>query len=139
MDGHDHSQMEHGGGSMSSMAMTFHRSVHAVVLFDWLETTDHLSFLVVCALVFAMGVARQRLAVELTLSGASRGHSRDMRSVIYGTNMLLNYLLMLVAMTYNVGLFIAVILGLTYGYHKYQNTQGEASHVMLFACFPSKS
>ena len=48
--------------------------------------------------------------------GMSRGVRRGLIQVTYAFQMLLAYILMLIAMTFNVMLFFGVIIGLTIGY-----------------------
>ena len=47
---------------------------------------------------------------------AVSGQIRLVISLIYLLSIFLSYMLMLIVMTYNAGLFIAVVLGLTAGY-----------------------
>jgi len=120
-DQHHH----HDLGSASSMsammnhgmAMTFsHSTGPLAVLFPFIVAGPSLfSYLAHCALVVLVGVLRQ----FLYKMSDDRALSMDARSAVYFAQATLAYLLMLVSMTYNYGLFFAVILGLTLGHRRY--------------------
>lgn len=55
-------------------------------------------------------------------------------TVLYGVQMTLGYLLMLVAMTFNVGLFVAVIVGLSLGHFALAPPTGSTNTVDTTDC-----
>lgn len=57
---------------------------------------------------------------------------------LYGLNLLMSYLLMLAAMTYNVGIFIAAILGLCAGHHVFYREPPMVSMDHGLECCPSQ-
>ena len=57
---------------------------------------------------------------------------------LYGLNLLLSYLLMLAAMTYNVGIFLAAILGLCAGHHAFYRDPTDAHMDHGLECCPSE-
>lgn len=102
----------HGGGGHM---MTFHHSTSAVLLFDFLQIgPDPLSYFLGLVFVVVVGVARQ----ELLRISEQEHLGPEKRALLYFCQATLSYLLMLVAMTFNVGLFLAVILGLSIGYYR---------------------
>ena len=50
-------------------------------------------------------------------------------SLLYGTNLALAYLLMLAVMTYNVGYFAVIVIGLTVGHFMFFRWQQSSSDV----------
>jgi hypothetical protein len=106
--GHD----QHGGH-----ASTFSWSTGPLpLLFDHIVVGPGLlSYLLALLMVVLAGVLRQHL-VKLTENPALPPLTR---TVYYATHSTLAYLLMLVSMTFNIGLFSAVILGLSIGYHRF--------------------
>jgi hypothetical protein len=106
------------------MVMTFSHSTGPVpVLFDTLVAGPSLlSYTFALVMVVGMGVLRQRLYKQMD----DKSLSAMQRSSLFFAQSLLAYLLMLVAMTFNVGLFLAVIVGLTVGYHHYLQQQIDA-------------
>ena len=95
--------------------MTFAWSTEATLLFDWAKVgPDVLTFAVGLAVVVALGVARQ----ELLRMSEDETQTQRNRVALYFCQATLSYLLMLVAMTFNVLMFLAVIAGLTIGHYR---------------------
>ncbi|KAI9016817.1 Ctr copper transporter [Hyaloraphidium curvatum] len=119
------------------MAMAFKFSYEETILFGFWKTSTPLSFLLSCGIVFLLGVfweylgeTRRQLDRDLSRSakGAKEPRSGTIvlqddqqwkRSILYAASMLVSYLLMLIAMTYNVLLFAAVIGGVGVGHFLY--------------------
>lgn len=57
---------------------------------------------------------------------------------LYGVNLLFSYLLMLAAMTYNVGIFCAAILGLCAGHHAFYRDPTDDHMDHGLECCPSE-
>jgi hypothetical protein len=85
-------------------------------------------------LVFAAGasneaflVARRKFTLSRWRVGSELRHVVD--AALYGLQMILAYLLMLVVMTYEIVLFVALVLGLATGhycFHRYLNTPANS-------------
>ena len=50
-------------------------------------------------------------------SGRTAVSSRLLLTLLYGVNVAISYLLMLAVMTYNVGYFVVIVLGLSLGHY----------------------
>lgn len=96
------------------MSFTFSKHVPLLLFEGWQAGPDWLSYLFACTVVVAMGVARQ----ELVMLAEQDAHSPEKRACFYFAQSLLAYLLMLLAMTFNVGIFLSVIVGLTAGFYR---------------------
>lgn len=85
---------------------------------DW--TLDNKSaFAGACIGVFFLGIVIEVLVMARRVMFATmpKGRVRDLLMVLlHGTNVVLSYFIMLVAMTYNVELFCMAVVGLTCGY-----------------------
>uniref|UniRef100_A0A914XLH8 Copper transport protein n=1 Tax=Plectus sambesii TaxID=2011161 RepID=A0A914XLH8_9BILA len=134
------------GCDMGGMSMSFHFGVKEVVLFDFWKINTVWGLLISCAIIFlacllyeALKWFRVKLAIrhrQAMVSSAqgslnpsatelipSRFRMEDymnmarfIQTLLYGVQMIIAYLLMLVFMTYNVWLCIAVIVGEAVGY-----------------------
>ena len=103
----DHSQQHH--------PMTFSFSTQATLLFQGIQVgPDIFSYGISLIIVVCLGILRQ----ELVKLAESEEISLNKRVVLYFAQATLSYLLMLISMTFNVGLFFAVILGLTLGWYR---------------------
>ncbi|KAJ1794555.1 copper transpport protein [Coemansia sp. RSA 1807] len=140
MPGHgDHGG--HGGHEdarpMCAMNMALNWSTDNVcVLFDFWRITSGMSLVFSCAAVFALGylyelsrtrvrswelaqlTGRARLETPLVADGLGRS-ARWMRAVMYGLLVAYSYSLMLIFMTYNGFLILAVIGGAIAGHYAY--------------------
>lgn len=135
----DHSTMGHSMGEMHGMVMTFHGGYKEAILFDFWSTSTIAGFLFSCLALFVLAalyeglkLGREKLiAYELkrtannpiALNGAqsnitsrlfSRGHL--IQTFLHMIQITVSYLLMLVFMTYNSWLCLAVVLGAGAGY-----------------------
>ena len=103
----DHSQQQH--------PMTFSFSTQATLLFRGIQVgPDIFSYGISLIIVVCLGILRQ----ELVKLAESDEISLNKRVVLYFAQATLSYLLMLISMTFNVGLFFAVIVGLTLGWYR---------------------
>lgn len=110
-----------------AMQMTFHQSLESVILFESWRTSGWLDYSASCLLVVLMG------CFAMFVSSANKRYIREVRGrrtegagpgkrvvfasmVMTALQYLLHYLMMLIAMTFNWGLFVSVILGLSVGY-----------------------
>eukprot|EP01064_Diplonema_japonicum_P007132 TRINITY_DN14850_c3_g1_i1.p1 TRINITY_DN14850_c3_g1~~TRINITY_DN14850_c3_g1_i1.p1 ORF type:complete len:136 (+),score=0.46 TRINITY_DN14850_c3_g1_i1:131-538(+) len=122
--------MQHNGNNMEmmSMQMYFTWGYDVIILFkDW-STQGPYQYYFSCVVVALMGIVSQYLKVILEASiPATRPTSVNKlaHTLIYGLVITISYLLMLVSMTYNVGLFAAVIIGHMIGF--YMSLSGRAA------------
>ncbi|KAH8740421.1 copper transporter [Cryptosporidium ryanae] len=122
-------QINNKGFVSISMQMVFHQSFESLILFDFWKTKNPLEYFTSCFIIILLGW------FTMYLSSINKGYIREIkknrekqinRKVIVYSILLsfcyyfLNYLLMLVAMTFNWGLFISVIIGLSLGYGMYE-------------------
>ncbi|XP_021199272.3 high affinity copper uptake protein 1 isoform X2 [Helicoverpa armigera] len=106
-------------------AMVFHSCVCAEILFKGWNTSNELQLFGSALVIFLAGVLYEafkwwreslpRAPEKGPASMWSRAHS--VQAALHAVQATLSYLLMLVFMTYNVWLCLAVVLGLTLGYY----------------------
>ena len=120
MSGVDAQTLQAPMQAMQTMhGMTFTWQYDAVILFEGWQTRTASEFFVACIAVMCMSVGHQLSKAWLN------EHSRHYRgeeerltaTLMHGVVMALSYLLMLVVMTFNMGLFFAVIFGQMLGFH----------------------
>ncbi|KAK9887614.1 hypothetical protein WA026_023573 [Henosepilachna vigintioctopunctata] len=120
-----HSNGHGGHGGMHSMSMSFHFGSHETVLFDqWVFSTvggligSMIGILIMAALYeglkyFRKGVVNEEnQIVQPTMW--SKMHC--FQTFLHMVQMILSYFLMLIFMTYNVWLCIAIVIGAGIGY-----------------------
>eukprot|EP01065_Artemidia_motanka_P011097 TRINITY_DN15970_c0_g1_i1.p1 TRINITY_DN15970_c0_g1~~TRINITY_DN15970_c0_g1_i1.p1 ORF type:complete len:153 (+),score=29.69 TRINITY_DN15970_c0_g1_i1:60-461(+) len=99
---------------MAAMApMTFHWGTHEVLLFDIWVTTGPLSFALSCVVIFTLSACAQLFRCHLS------GHCTDQNATAYtmfAVNTTMSLLLMLLAMTFNYGVFVTIVAGATFGH-----------------------
>lgn len=117
------------------MHMTFYWGRQVTVLFDGWKTQSWLGYSLTLVAVFLFSVFHEYIVnLRSRFKGISSGKAasgltapligrnrialgfRVMESAVFGLNAGLGYLLMLAAMSFNGGVFIAVILGFVVGY-----------------------
>ncbi|CAI7743972.1 unnamed protein product [Closterium sp. NIES-54] len=133
------------GGSMSMMMMQmwFYWGPNVVILFENWKTSNWGFYLLACFLVVVFCVLHEYLtSFRLKLSATRRCRVKDAEqgedftnvasknkachwrplldrlavTGIYALNLIFSYAIMLIIMSFNIGLFIAVVLGLTIGF-----------------------
>jgi copper transporter 1 len=101
--------------------MFFQWSTTVTILFEWWVTTTWYFYLLSCVAVFVLanGLEGVRVGVHMV----SHGHfirktplRRAGESLLYGAYVGLSYCVMLVIMTYNVGIIVSVLLGYCVGH-----------------------
>ncbi|KAI3806582.1 hypothetical protein L1987_22491 [Smallanthus sonchifolius] len=102
---------------MSMMHMTFFWGKDVVMLFnDWPNGKLGM-YILALALVFVVAIAIEFLtdcrAINTRASPVIRGLAQ---ASVYGLRMALAYLVMLSVMSYNIGVFIVVVVGHAFGY-----------------------
>lgn len=159
--GMDHSGMGHGGGGvhmMEMMQMTFYASTNVTLLFDFWKTTNAGQLVGSCVAVFVIALLFEALRAyrevlytryasseragsnAALVGGASGGWMASMlktghliQTLLYGLQITIGYLLMLIFMAYNAYICIAVILGamtgfLVFGWQKCLMLEMTADH-----------
>lgn len=123
----DISQMSNRSLLSIAMQMTFHQSFESVILFESWRTSNWLDYSVSCLIIVLLG------CFTMFVSSANKRYIKEIRKRTMGqerlgsktifTNVLItalqylmHYLMMLIAMTFNWGLFFSVIIGLSIGY-----------------------
>ncbi|EAA15673.1 surface protein-related [Plasmodium yoelii yoelii] len=113
-----------------SMPMSFQNTTHTIILFKFWETTTVPFYFLSLILCFIFGILSVvfkvlRLYIEMVLpttnnmnifTSAILFKNNTIRMILSFIIYSWDYLLMLIVMTFNVGLFFAVILGLSFGY-----------------------
>jgi copper transporter 1 len=136
-EAHGMGMAAHGMG----MTMVFHWSTSATILFNWWRTTGYFSFWVSC-FVIAMSAAglvwlqashKRLVGAETGGAGARfpRDVARYVSALLRAGRIALSYALMLVAMTYNAGLFIALIIGFFIGHAMTHTAGAGGAHVAV--------
>ncbi|KAL1291036.1 hypothetical protein HN51_059586 [Arachis hypogaea] len=142
------------------MHMTFYWGRYVTILFDSWKTDSWLSYalsLLACLVVaifyqylenrrirlklFATGIPSSAAAPEIEapllrrkLAGErARLGVKVAGSVLFGVSSAIGYLLMLAVMSFNGGVFLAIVLGLAIGHFIFRN-EGEASVVVDSSC-----
>ncbi|CAI5484144.1 unnamed protein product [Closterium sp. Yama58-4] len=132
-----------GGMSMMMMQMWFYWGPNVTILFENWKTSSWGFYLLACFLVVVFCVLHEFLtSFRLKLSATRRCRVKDAEqgenftnvasskkahhwrplldrlalTGIYALNLTFSYAIMLIIMTFNIGLFIAVVLGLTIGF-----------------------
>lgn len=124
----DINQIENRSLLSIAMQMTFHQSFESVILFESWRTSNKLEYFISCLFIALLGCFAMYLSSinksyirEVINRKRKEGSALNLKirlfSVIISTiYYLIHYLLMLIAMTFNYGLFISVIIGLSIGY-----------------------
>lgn len=123
---HSHDHSGHFGHSSHAHQAFFNIGMNATVLFEnWvLDTTGSIFLACLCTFVLAIGYQgtkwfRQYLHVHYRYHGkihSIKSKEHMIQTVLYITEFLVSYVLMLIVMTYNVWVFIVTILGIALGY-----------------------
>ncbi|XP_074585296.1 copper transporter 5.1-like [Curcuma longa] len=120
------------------MHMTFYWGIKATILFDSWRTNSWTSYLLSLVALFAVAAFYQymedlRLRFKFLAVGSKRSPiavpllahapfavagppARLATALLFGVNSAIGYLLMLAVMSFNAGVFIAVVVGLAVGY-----------------------
>eukprot|EP01059_Diplonema_ambulator_P034496 TRINITY_DN7766_c0_g3_i2.p1 TRINITY_DN7766_c0_g3~~TRINITY_DN7766_c0_g3_i2.p1 ORF type:complete len:140 (+),score=12.62 TRINITY_DN7766_c0_g3_i2:48-422(+) len=103
---------------MMGMSAYFVWSYEVTVLFKEWTVSGPVGYFMTCGLVMLMAVTAQHLKGTLETMQRPRDTSdRISQTLLYGCVISISYLLMLVSMTFNVGLFASVIAGHMIGYY----------------------
>ncbi|CAH8362421.1 unnamed protein product [Eruca vesicaria subsp. sativa] len=127
------------------MHMTFYWGIKATILFDFWKTDSWLSYILtlLACFVFAafyqylenrrlqfrsLSSTRPRTGVSAPLipKSGTRSAAKAASVLLFGVNAAIGYLLMLAAMSFNGGVFIAIVVGLTVGYLVFRSEDGAA-------------
>ena len=121
---HDHnvnadtSQHDHG------MATSFEFSSHATIVFSFMKAHDAFELLLLLCVLFLCGVMRESLATyrRKTLRTGDRTNSMGFKQkgvALFVTVYVVDMLLMLAMMTFNIGVFLAIVSGVGFGHYWY--------------------
>jgi copper transporter 1 len=94
--------------------MSFELSTRTVLWFSQWRTEGPFSYALALSVVVALGFVHEALQ-RARLASAGSASPRD-RALSYGLSLVTSYLLMLAVMTYNVGVFVAVVAGMAGGF-----------------------
>lgn len=139
----DHGAMDHSGhGSlqmMEMMQMTFYASTNVTLLFDFWKTTNAGQLIGSCVVVCVMAFLYEGLksfreilysraacggSTTALMGGGAAAHwltemcraSHLIQTLLYGLQMTLSYALMLIFMSFNVYICVAVVFGASVGF-----------------------
>ncbi|KFK26290.1 hypothetical protein AALP_AA8G228700 [Arabis alpina] len=145
------------------MHMTFYWGIKATILFDFWKTDSWLSYIIsllACFLFSAFYQYLENRRIQFkSLSSSSSGNTPPPQSdsgvsaplipksgnttrsiaktasvLLFGVNAAIGYLLMLAAMSFNGGVFIAIVVGLTVGYLFFRSDDGGADSTAENPC-----
>lgn len=123
----DLSQINNKSMLSIAMQMTFHQSFESVILFESWRTSNQFNYFISCLFIVLMGCFTMLISsinkkYIKNINRNKRNYEKLGIKVIF-INLLItilyyfmHYLMMLIAMTFNWGLFFSVILGLSIGY-----------------------
>lgn len=138
MSSHDHGSMDHGSmGGMNhgghSMAMAFHNNLGMDYLFPGykVETNKHLFIYSIITILLGIMVEYiksyriKKLVNKKNDTYKQKCDKHIKQSILHFIQHSIGYLLMLVAMTFNAYLFLAVMVGFTIGYFLFSGPNKE--------------
>jgi len=101
--------------------MFFKWTIHATILFDWWKTTTWYYYLISCIVVSAMTVFLELLRffyhrIAHDPKRQLKWSRRSGEALLYGVYIVMSYLVMLIVMTYNVGLCMSILIGYIVGH-----------------------
>ncbi|AED92871.1 Copper transporter 5 [Arabidopsis thaliana] len=134
------------------MHMTFYWGIKATILFDFWKTDSWLSYILTLIACFVFSAFYQYLenrriqfkslsssrrapppprsssgvSAPLIPKSGTRSAAKAASVLLFGVNAAIGYLLMLAAMSFNGGVFIAIVVGLTAGYAVFRSDDGGA-------------
>lgn len=146
------------------MHMTLYWGKNVTLLFDSCKTnswTSYLLSLIACFIIATFYQYLENLRIRLKFfSGEGRttpvpeirtpllglnkvSRNKVVESVLFGVNSAIGYLLMLAIMSFNGGVFLAIVVGLTFGYFLFRSQGDEEAAVVVdnscacaqFVCF----
>ncbi|KAK2645205.1 hypothetical protein Ddye_020400 [Dipteronia dyeriana] len=128
------------------MHMTLYWGIKVTILFDSWKTTNWLGYILTLLALFLISTFYQYMedrrhrfkslssakpspapsAVTPLLVKSSRASSaRFATAVLFGVNSAIGYMLMLAIMSFNGGVFLVVVLGLSVGYYLFRSAEEE--------------
>ncbi|CEP63187.1 low-affinity Cu transporter LALA0_S07e04412g [Lachancea lanzarotensis] len=124
----DHGNMDHGDMDMCSMNMLFTWNYkHTCVVFKWwhIRTVSQLilSMILIAIISHLYEYLKYYAGKSVAAGGSGNGRSaKTTRASWYGAQVGLSFMLMLVFMTFNGWLMLAVILGAAWGNYSWGNS-----------------
>lgn len=134
------------------MHMTLYWGKNVTLLFDSWKTnswTSYLLSLIACFIIATFYQYLENLRIRLKFfSGEGRttpvpeirtpllglnkvSRNKVVESVLFGVNSAIGYLLMLAIMSFNGGVFLAIVVGLTFGYFLFRSQGDEEAAVVV--------
>ncbi|XP_021715333.1 copper transporter 6-like [Chenopodium quinoa] len=112
-----HNNMNMGDHNTMMMHMTFYWGKNGQILFSGWPGTSTGLYILALVLVFLLSLLVEWLACSRLVKPSGEGFgSCILRTLVHALRMGLAYLLMLAVMSFNVGVFIVVIVGHALGY-----------------------
>ncbi|KAK4853014.1 hypothetical protein QYF36_002324 [Acer negundo] len=142
------------------MHMTLYWGIKVTILFDSWKTTNWLGYILTLLALFlistfyqymedrrhrfkslssakpspAASVATATAVTPLLVKPSRASSARFATAVLFGVNSAIGYLLMLAIMSFNGGVFLTIVLGLSVGYYLFRSAEEEAVVVADNTC-----
>lgn len=116
--------------AMMSMQMYFKASDSVVVLFKGWETTSLGEYFATLIFIFLFSLAHEYMTtyrINYTLKKDDAHYGSLISSLLYLLSVTFSYLIMLMVMTFNVGIFFTVLLGLATGFYFFGQTRSNSA------------
>ncbi|XP_017217771.2 copper transporter 5.1 [Daucus carota subsp. sativus] len=136
--------------------MTFYWGTNVTILFDAWTTSSYTSYAISLLLCFLAAVLYQfieawRIKLKLlassppqsglnvpliqsNIAGAGKSPSKVAGAVVFGINSAIGYMLMLAIMSFNGGVFVAIVVGIAAGYFVFRSGDEDDQVVVDNPC-----
>jgi len=149
--GQDH-QPQHTMVHHMSMDMVFTYGYETTLLFESWKTTTYMEYLFSILFVFCLGVFREKVKnnyastlgsfveaankatnVNSATTNSNNSEGKMILSISYGLMYMYDFILMLIGMSMNAGIFLSLCTGVTFGHYKYIRAHSMTDSLSLQA------